>query len=343
LSELSNLTSKQLILGINVLSARVKEIISMQIGFLIYKWKFVNPKTDSVLRVIRALIKNEAEVYLIYQDHLDYTQSTAKVFKINGQKIDDIYAFFETVYLAEETIDLNTLDCLVYSNVPPLDTTLIDYLYTLNGPKIINSLKGLSKVRFKDYVQELLPSDSDFIPKTCYTRSEFEAIEFIESHPDQKQWILKPNMGSGGNDVVLINSNKSFWLKELTDYFAQQEDIVVVQEFLKAVAKGDTRILLLDGKPIGAMKRIPGEIHYLTNCSKGGRAIKHEITETEFAICQAVKKQLKKDGILFCGIDIIGDKLIEVNGLSPGGIGRINYLHNMEVEIPIVDRIMRMV
>ena len=89
------------------------------------------------------------------------------------------------------------------------------------------------------------------------------------------------------------------------------------------------------------MKRIPGEIHYLTNCSKGGRAIPHSISETELHICSLVKKQLKRDGIIFAGIDIIGDQLIEVNGLSPGGIGRINYLNNMEVEIPIVKRIMK--
>jgi len=313
----------------------------MKIGFLIYKWKFVNPKTDSVLRVIRALIANDEEVYIIYQDQLNYDETTAKVFKINGQKIENIYSFFETVFLEEEEIDLNDLSIIVYSNVPPLDTNLIEYLSTLNGPKIINSLRGLNKVRYKDYIEEIFPNGSEYIPNSFYANNEFEAIDHIESNQHQQQWILKPNMGSGGNDVILLNTNKPFWIKELTDYFATQNDIIVVQEFIREVSKGDTRILLLDGEPLGAMKRIPGEIHYLTNCSKGGRAIPHSISETELHICSLVKKQLKRDGIIFAGIDIIGDQLIEVNGLSPGGIGRINYLNNMEVEIPIVKRIMK--
>lgn len=315
----------------------------MKIGFLIYKWKFVNPKTDSVLRVIRALIENDVEVYLIYQDDLDYNSSTAKVHKIHGQQIHNIYDFFNSVYLQDDKIDLNQLNCMVYSNVPPLDDGLIEYLKTLEGPKFINSLRGLSKVRYKDYIDEIFPNGSPYLPQTSYIYNSFEAIDFIESNKNNNRWILKPNMGSGGEDVVLINTKKSIWIKEVTEYFDQfdEGEKIVIQEFLPEVAKGDTRILLLAGDPIGAMKRLPGEVHYLTNCSKGGRAIPHEISDIELEICKLVKPQLKKDGILFAGIDIIGDKLIEVNGLSPGGIGRINYLSNTEVEIPIVNKILR--
>lgn len=312
----------------------------MKVGFLIYKWKFVNPKTDSALRLIRQLIDSGVDVYIIYEHHLNYENSLCKGLRVNSKNYDDHYSFHANVYLQEENLDLEELKFIIYSNVPPLGNKMLRFLDELENPKIFNNVKGLDKVRFKNYVQELLPENSTLLPLTHYAKHSDEIIQFIEAHREHHKWILKPNVGYGGDNIMLLQTKKDYWQHDLKKYVSNSKGTIVLQEFLPGVSNGDTRILMLQGKPLGAMKRIPGEIHYLTNCHSGGRAIPHEITDAELDICNQIGNQLKKDGLVFAGIDIIQDKLIEVNGLSPGGIGRINYLSNTALEIPIIEKIL---
>ena len=99
----------------------------------------------------------------------------------------------------------------------------------------------------------------------------------------------------------------------------------MVQEFLEGVKKeGDIRILLLNGEILGAMRRKPMKGDFRTNIHAGGRVFKHDVTDKEKEICRVIKDRLIKDGLFFVGIDVIGDKLVEINCVSPGGIPRIN-------------------
>ncbi|MBW2617042.1 MAG: glutathione synthase, partial [Deltaproteobacteria bacterium] len=101
--------------------------------------------------------------------------------------------------------------------------------------------------------------------------------------------------------------------------------------------EGDVRILMLNGRILGAMRRKPRKGDFRTNIHAGAKAYKHKVTPKEKEICAAIKGRLVEDGLFFVGIDIIGDKLVEINCVSPGGIPRINRLNRVKLEANIID------
>jgi glutathione synthase len=118
----------------------------------------------------------------------------------------------------------------------------------------------------------------------------------------------------------------------------------MVQEFLERVKKdGDIRILLLNGEVLGAMRRKPMKGDFRTNVHAGARVLKHTVTEREKEICRVIKDRLIKDGLYFVGLDVIGDKLVEINCVSPGGIPRINKLDRVKLEANVIDFVERKV
>ena len=100
---------------------------------------------------------------------------------------------------------------------------------------------------------------------------------------------------------------------------------------------GDVRILLLNGEVLGVMRRKPVKGEFRTNIHAGARAYKHDLTDKEREICHAIKGDLVKDGLFFVGVDVIGDKMVEINCVSPGGIPRINRLDEVKLETKIID------
>jgi glutathione synthase len=112
----------------------------------------------------------------------------------------------------------------------------------------------------------------------------------------------------------------------------------MVQNYLETVKdQGDVRILMLNGEILGAMKRIPAEGDFRTNIHVGAKPARHEITESDRLICDTIRSRLVADGLFFVGLDIIGDKLVEINCVSPGGIQRINQLNGVKLEVPVIN------
>ena len=101
--------------------------------------------------------------------------------------------------------------------------------------------------------------------------------------------------------------------------------------------RGDVRIPLLNGEIMGAMRRKPRKGDFRTNIHAGARALKHELTDVEKDICNTIKDKLIEDGLYFVGLDIIGDRLVEINCVSPGGIPRINRLNGVRLEAEVID------
>ena len=101
--------------------------------------------------------------------------------------------------------------------------------------------------------------------------------------------------------------------------------------------KGDVRILMLNGQPIGAMKRIPGQNDHRSNVSAGGSVQKHSLTKEEKDLCKQIGPKLVKDGLYFVGIDVIGGKLVEVNVMSPGGITYMNKVYKIKLQEKVID------
>lgn len=110
-----------------------------------------------------------------------------------------------------------------------------------------------------------------------------------------------------------------------------------MQEYIEGADQGDVRILILNGIPIGAMRRIPGEKDHRSNVSAGGSVAKHRLTPQEKSLCKKIGPKLVKDGLYFVGIDVIGGKLVEVNVMSPGGITYMNKVYKTRIQEKVVD------
>lgn len=133
-------------------------------------------------------------------------------------------------------------------------------------------------------------------------------------------------------------------IKSLLDFYTGElgnRKYVILQEYVELSQEGDIRVLMLNGEAIGAMRRVPQADDLRSNVHAGGSAVKHIMSKREKEICRFIGPKLVHDGIFFAGIDLIGDKLIEINVVSPGGIVNINRLNKTRLEKVILDALER--
>ena len=249
-------------------------------------------------------------------------------------KKDDL--IFETV---------TELDALFLRKNPPLNYQVMEFLSPVNDRVfMINSTNGQILGNSKLYALNF----PGIIPMTHVSRDPKRLKKIIDDFGGAM--VIKPLQRYGGEGVIKVsirdqenlNSLINYYVKGYQDYPAREP--IMVQEFLENVKKdGDIRILLLNGEVLGAMRRKPMKGDFRTNVHAGARVFKHNVTEREKEICRVVKDRLIKDGLYFVGIDVIGDKLVEINCVSPGGIPRINKLDRVKLETNVIDFVERKV
>lgn len=233
-----------------------------------------------------------------------------------------------------ETIAISGVDVVWIRTDPPFDrryfyTTLLlellpDSVVVINRPEgIRNYNEKLSVLKFP----ELTPS-------TMVTSNINDIAEFAKQY---ERVTIKPIDGFGGKGIGFFKADDS--IDDLRAYIQDNHHWVIVQEYLSAATRGDKRILLLDGEPLGAILRIHADGEELNNLDAGGTAHTSSLTSSDMDICRALKEPLKNEGIFFAGIDIIGDKLIEINVTSPTGLQEmtkfdgINHHHRIIQEL----------
>ena len=173
-------------------------------------------------------------------------------------------------------------------------------------------------------------------PPTLIT-SDVEAIyDFRERHGDM---VLKPLHGGGGSGVVRLKADDPNLDALLELHALIGRDQVIAQKFIPAVSKGDKRILLVDGEPVGAINRIPAEGQVRSNLARGGRAAAVELTARDLELCAIIGPELKRRGLLFVGIDVIGDYLTEINVTSPTGAQQLKRFGGADAAAVLWDRI----
>ena len=149
------------------------------------------------------------------------------------------------------------------------------------------------------------------------------------------------NHGFGGSGVIMLEKSALSNINSLLDFYIDNKDgssnYVILQEYIEGADKGDVRILLLNGKPIGAMKRVPGDDDHRSNVTAGGQVVKHKLTKKEKELCDRIGPKLVKDGLFFVGIDVINGMLVEVNVMSPGGISYINKVGKIKLQEKVID------
>ena len=235
-----------------------------------------------------------------------------------------------------ETLDLQGMDVILMRQDPPFDMAYItathllehvrDTVLIVNDPvSVRNAPEKLVATRFPGVM-----------PPTIITSDRAEIVDFRATHGDI---ILKPLFGNGGAGVFRLTPEDEN-LNALIELFTQlYREPIMVQRYLPAVRQGDKRIVLIDGEAVGAVNRVPAAGEARANLHVGGRAVKTTLTAREREICAAIGPSLKEQGLIFVGIDVIGEHLTEINVTSPTGLQEINRLDGVTLEVRVLDAI----
>lgn len=231
------------------------------------------------------------------------------------------------------------LDALFLRKNPPLRYQTMEFLAPVNDKVfMINSTHGQILGNSKLYTLNF-PS---IIPETHVSRDPRRLQKIIEEFGGAM--IIKPLQRFGGEGVIKVSTRDRENLVSLIDYYTRasraypDREPIMVQEYLEgARTEGDTRVLILNGEIIGAMRRVPNGGDFRANVHAGATVVKHDITDREQKICTMIRPRLIQDGLYFVGVDMIGDKLVEINCVSPGGIPRINRLNHVRLEQNVID------
>ncbi len=317
----------------------------MNICFLMYPWEEIKPDNDSSLTLIHECAKRGHGVAICTPSNLTIRNSVTNAFCTIINRMEKVpsspKSYYKKATTREEMLPLAGFDAIFMRANPPLDPLMLNFLDSVKDDVfIINSVQGMREANNKLYTAVFEDPNNDIIPVTHVSKNKNYLIKTIEES-DSDKMILKPLNGYGGSGVILIEKSAMGNINSLLDFYISKSDgssdYVILQEYIEGAEKGDVRILLLNGLPIGAMKRIPGEKDHRSNVTAGGRVEKHRLTQAEKILCKKIGPKLVKDGLYFVGIDVINGKLVEVNVMSPGGITYINKVSKVKLQEKVVD------
>lgn len=236
----------------------------------------------------------------------------------------------------QAVIDLGTMDVVLMRQDPPFDMAYITATHLLEHihPRtlVVNNPSAVRNAPEKLLVTHF----PHLMPPTLIARDRLAIRAFREQHQDI---IVKPLFGNGGTGVFRIKSDDENLGSLLDMFFASSREPIMVQRYEPAVRKGDKRIILIDGEPLGAINRVPAEGDVRSNMHAGGVAEPTKLTAREQEICAAIGPTLKQQGLLFTGIDVIGDYLTEINVTSPTGLQQIARFDGVNLAAVIWNKI----
>ncbi len=318
----------------------------MRIAFLMDNIKFITPETETTSYMMYECNQRGHTVYFL-EPHDIYIRGHEVVARMRNVTVSPDLSMKEywqsliSCLKKDELIfeKVTELDALFLRKDPPLIYQTMEFLEPANSKVfMINSTTGQIIGNSKLYTLNF----PDIIPETHVSRDPERIKKIIDDFGGAM--VIKPLQRYGGQGVIKVSNRDRENLVSLINYYTNsykpypEREPIMVQEYLDVVKKkGDIRILMLSGEIIGSMRRIPKEGDFRTNIHAGGTAYKHEITDKERKICSVIREKLINDGLFFVGIDIIGEKLVEINCVSPGGIPRINRLNKVKLESKVID------
>lgn len=249
-------------------------------------------------------------------------------------------------------ITVDDLDVLMLRNDPAQDVARawrqgagIDFgrIALGDGVIVLNDPNGLAKAANKMYFQ-LFPEEVR--PRTLITRDRDEIKQFIKEEDGRA--VLKPLQGSGGSGVFLVDHPSAKNINQMIEALTR-DGYVIVQEYLEEAEEGDTRLFMMNGQPLrykgryAAFRRIRQGDDIRSNVHAGGLIAEARITEAHLRIAEIVRPKLVADGMFLVGLDIVGDKLMEINVFSPGGLGSAQKFEKVNFAAGVVDALERKV
>ena len=237
---------------------------------------------------------------------------------------------------AARRVELASFDAIWMRKDPPFD---MGYLFAtlllsrVEGPVMVNDPQALRDENEKLFALEF----ADLCPTTLVTRSIEQLQAFCEELGGEM--IVKPLDGAGGRGIFHIARGDRNARVILETGTANGTQLLMSQQYVPEVRQGDKRIILIEGEPAGAVLRVPADDDARANFHTGGRAVRTELTDREREICARIGPVLRNKGVIFAGIDVLGDYLTEINVTSPTGLREIEHLDGVALEGAVLDAV----
>jgi glutathione synthase len=312
----------------------------MHIGFIVADWENIG---DSTLTLVKESFKRGHRVSVLYTNNLTVRDNIVHGFIETIDSMDrvpeSLSSFHKRAKFTKSFVDLHTFDALMIRKDPPINPLVLNFLDAIKDEVvIINDIDGVRKANNKLYTTTFYDPDNSFLPITHISGSRKFIKKTIEESDNEKM-ILKPLDGSGGRGVIVLEKNARENINSLLDFYLDKtgDNYVILQEFIENDTIGDVRVLMLNGKVLGAYNRQPAKGEVRANIDAGGTAHRYKLSESQKRVCKKIGNKLISDGLYFVGLDLIGDKILEVNVLNPGGISNINRLEKKRLHQPVID------
>lgn len=328
----------------------------MRIGFVVNR---VEKESASYTTTQLALTAHKMGHEVFYTGVGDLVYSSdgkmgAHAYRAPEKKFRTGASFLEDIQKSKRVrITATDLDVLMLRNDPAEDIekrpwaqnagVIFGQMAVKQGVIVLNDPNSLSDAMNKMYFQYF---PEKVRPKTIITRNVNDIKEFFEE--TKHKMVLKPLQGSGGRNVFLVTKKQANNINQMFEAISR-DGYVIAQEYLTAAKDGDIRLFLMNGKPIvvdgqvGAIHRQQKEGDIRSNIHTGGKANKATITNETLELVELVMPKLVEDGMFLVGLDIVGDKLMEINVFSPGGLSNACKLCKVDFFTPIVEAIVRKV
>lgn len=326
----------------------------MRIAFFVNSIESEGPQFATALLAMAALNRGHEIVYICPGDFSLRDDDSLVVHatvlpQAKYKKTETFHAALQDKTREVKTFDVSEIDALMLRNDPSLDLTsrpwavhagiLFGRLAAERGVVVLNDPEGLAKAQNKLYFQGF---PEIVRPTTLITRNTDELRAFVEQHP--KGVIVKPLQGSGGKNVFKISSNKEANLNQIFEAVSV-EGYLIAQAYLPAATEGDIRFFMMNGKPLvhngthAALRRVPAKGDLRSNIHAKGTAEAVKINDEVLALAESVRPKLVEDGMFLVGLDIVGDKILEVNVFSPGGLSNIKDLTGVDFSETIIEAV----
>ncbi len=325
----------------------------MRIGFMVNDIK-TEMAGYTTIRLAMAAINRGHEAWFIGSADFAYDPDDkirARARTVTGAKYKSSETFIADLQGVKrsktERITVDDLDVLLLRSDPSADTGFRSWAQTSginfgrvalrHGVIVLNDPNGLAKAMNKMYFQ-LYPEEVR--PATLITMDREEIKDFVKDHGGTA--VLKPLQGSGGTGVFMVHPEDKANLNQMIEALTR-DGYVIAQEYLPAAAEGDTRLFIMNGRPLrykskyAAFRRVRTGDDMRSNVHAGGKLRQAEITDVHLRVAEIVRPKLVQDGMFLVGLDIVGDKLMEINVFSPGGLGSAQKLEKVNFTHAVID------
>lgn len=323
----------------------------MRIAFFVNSIESETPGYTTTALALAAVQRGHSVVYVEPGDFIlraddSLAVSVAVLPEAPYKTSEKLHAALRDAAMQKKTLAISDVDIVFLRNDPSLDATdrpwaanagiMFGRLAAERGVIVVNDPDGLGQAQSKLYLQSFPEAVR---PATLISRSITEIRAFIDKHP--KGCIVKPLQGSGGKNVFHIATPADSNVNQIFEA-ASGAGYLIAQAYIPEAKAGDVRLFLMNGLPLmrdgayAAFRRVPAKGDVRSNIHAAGTARKVKVTDTMLAIAEMVRPKLISDGMFLVGLDIVGDKLLEINVFTPGGLSRLAAMYTTDFAASVV-------